>query len=341
MTSRDQGLLLLDGRQISDLLCDREREIIEVVERAYRAHDRGHTVMPENTYLRFPGMDKERIIAKIAYLGDGFDVAGIKWISSFPNNVAKNLERASATVILNSTETGHPSAILEGSVISAKRTAASAALAAERLWHGDPVSSVGMVGCGLINFEILRFLLACFPHLETVNLLDLSRERAELLASKAERLETNLRVRFAGSFSELSRTSQIVSLATTEVTPHVDSLASEILVLHVSVRDLTPEVILEADNVVDDVDQVCSNNTSLHLTERRVGHREFIRCSLGEILNGSASAQGASGRSTIFTPFGLGALDVALAQRVATLAEGRGVGTRIPSFLPRPWLERP
>lgn len=297
-------------------------------------------MMPENSYLRFPGMDKERIIAKIAYLGHGFDVAGIKWISSFPNNVAMHLERASATVVLNSTQTGHPSAILEGSVISAKRTAASAALAAERLWHGDPAMSVGMVGCGLINFETLRFLLTCFPDLEAVSLLDLSRERAEQFADKAKRLKTNLRVGVAGSFAELSRTSQIVSMATTEVTPHIDSLSSEALVLHISVRDLTPDVILEADNVVDDVDQVCSNNTSLHLAESRVGHREFIRCTLGEILNGSASAQGAAERPTIFTPFGLGVLDVALAQLTATLAEDQGIGTRMPSFAPRPWLER-
>ncbi len=100
----------------------------------------------------------------------------------------KGIERASATIILNSTETGLPLAVMEGSVISAYRTAASAALAATTLWGQRPATAVGVFGCGLINFETLRFLLAARPEIETIRLYDLSAERAAMFQQKAAQI---------------------------------------------------------------------------------------------------------------------------------------------------------
>ena len=110
--------------------------MIESVRRAYQAHARQQTSLPHSTFLRFPAEEKNRVIALPAYLGDSFDVAGIKWIASFPNNIQRQMDRASAVIILNSTQTGRPEAIIEGSIVSAKRTAASAALAAQQI-HED------------------------------------------------------------------------------------------------------------------------------------------------------------------------------------------------------------
>lgn len=336
-------MLLLTGDEIHELLRDREEEILETVKLAYMACDRGNAVMPANSYLRFPGKEKERIIAKIAYLGEGFEAAGMKWISSFPENIARNIERASATLILNSVETGRPTAVLEGSIISAKRTAASAALAAVCLWQQQEVWSVGLIGCGLINFETLRFLVSCFPGISQVTLYDLSRDRASQFRAMVSRSWPALRIRIGSSFDETADQSQILSLATTAVTPHVRSLQrgdDKRVILHLSVRDLAPEIILDADNVVDDVDQVCSNATSLHLAEEKIGHRDFIRCTLGEILNGSEPAHAENGRTTIFTPFGLGALDVGVGELARSLALRQAAGREVRGFFPKVWSER-
>ena len=336
-------LLLLRGVDIDTLLAQQEARILEAVRRAYQAHAHGLTAMPPDSYLRFPGMEKERIISKVAFIGDDAPVAGIKWIASFPGNLSKGIERASATLILNSVDTGRPQVVMESSIISAKRTAASAALGASLLLRQETLEEVGLVGCGYINFETLRFLLHQFPDIRRVHLCDLQAPRAQQFAERAQALKPDLEFAFTDDSSAIITQNTVSAFATTAVKPHIDSVAGHpegAVFLHTSLRDFKPAVMLEADNVVDDIEKACSNQTSLHLAELEAGHRAFVRTDIGTILNGEAASQDLSRPYAMFSPFGLGILDMAVAQVVYELAQEAEVGTVIPSFLPPSWLER-
>ena len=132
---------------------------MELVEATYRLHGAGDSVNPPSYFLRFPDRPSARIIALPASVGGPDRVDGLKWISSFPQNVAAGVPRASAVLILNDHDTGYPFACLEASIISATRTAASAALAADWLSRGRPrPTRVGFVGAGLIARYIHTFL---------------------------------------------------------------------------------------------------------------------------------------------------------------------------------------
>ncbi|HET6978714.1 MAG TPA: 2,3-diaminopropionate biosynthesis protein SbnB [Pyrinomonadaceae bacterium] len=327
-------VLTLNGDDVRVLLDGREQEILAAAGAAYKAHGKGQSCLPHSLFLRFPADERNRIIALPAYLGDGFGVAGIKWISSFPANLEKGLKRASAVIILNSAQTGRPEAIMEGSVVSAKRTAASAALAASQL-TARPPRVVGMVGCGPINFEVMRFLLAVWPELRSFYVFDVDAEHAKQFREKCRQL--NVDVEVAPELTMVLREAELISFATTAGVPHVFSLSECIpgsTILHVSLRDLSPEVILSSDNVVDDVAHVCRAQTSIHLAEQYTGSTDFIRCTLTEVLEGTAAPKKDPQQLTVFSPFGLGVLDLAVAQLVMELASEDGRGTLLQNFLP-------
>lgn len=337
----DSSIAILRGGEILSLLNGREQELLGVVQSAYEAHAAGRSSLPHSTFLRFPEEPGNRIIALPAYLGAPFDIAGVKWVSSFPANLASGLDRASAVVVLNSTQTGRPEAIMEGSVISAKRTAASAALAARALQGGREATRAGLIGCGLINSEVVRFLRAACPEVRGFIVFDLDASRAARFKEKCHEARAGIEVEVTKDIGSVFRNCPLVSIATTAATPHIESLSESIpgsTVLHLSLRDLSPDVILACDNIVDDADHVCRAQTSLHLAEQRTGNRSFIRGTLADVIGQRVPARTDPERVAVFSPFGLGVLDIAVGKFVCDLAREEGRVSFIESFLPGSWL---
>lgn len=335
-------MLMLRGDEIIQLLEHRERDIINTIRDAYVTRDGGGYSLPNCEYLRFPGNTVDRIIPKPAYLGGPFQAAGIKWVSSFPGNLEDHLERASATLILNSVKTGFAEAMMEGSVISAYRTAASAALAADILHAGKGTDTLGVIGCGPINFEVLRFLLYTRPEVKEILLYDADAHRTRQFQTYCRPFCDDRTVTLTTHGQRVLEQADIVSIATNAVTPHIEDFAGrgdDLTLLHISLRDLTPQAIALADNIVDDIDHVCSNGTSLDLAARSLGHRCFIRATLGEILLGKQPPRSGVG-PLVFSPFGLGILDIAMGCLVRDLATAANAGTAIEGFQPVPWTQR-
>lgn len=333
---------MVGGEEVRQLLLGQEAAVLAAVRDAYVAHAKGHSSLPHSSFVRFPDHPGSRIIALPGFLGDGFEVAGVKWIASFPANVDHGMARASAILILNSCVTGRPEAILEGSLISAARTAASAALAARLLLDGAAPEPVGLIGTGPISLEIVRFLRTALPGIAHFLVHDLAPARAARAVAAMERLHAApgaapLAVETAASTDEVLRRCPLIAFATSASQPHVGDLAScrrDAVILHISLRDLTPEAILACDNVVDDPDHVCRAETSAHLAEKATGSRAFIRCTLADILDGRAPARRDRDSIVVFSPFGLGVLDLAVGKLVRDLALAGGRAATLAGFHP-------
>ncbi|MEN3584000.1 2,3-diaminopropionate biosynthesis protein SbnB [Streptomyces sp. ZYX-F-203] len=328
---------ILNRDDVEAALKGRESAVLEAVRTAYLLHGEGRSRVPFSGFLRPPEPTGSRVISLPAYLGGPEPVMGLKWISSFPGNVDRGLQRASSVQVLNDLATGYPVALLEASRISASRTAASAALAGAALLGEREARTAALVGCGTINQRVMTFLAVTHPDLETVLLQDVVPERAEVLAAQLRRTHPGISFR-TGDVSAALRAAT-VSVATTDSTYWLDPAAHPDrpegqVILHLSLRDLAAESVLASHNVVDDIDHAVREQTSLHRAEQLCGSRDFVRTEIASVLEGAVTPP--TGGTIVFSPFGLGVLDLAVARSVLDHAVREGLGVEVDGFAPGP-----
>jgi ornithine cyclodeaminase len=323
---------VVPGSTVKSVIDGNRKQVFDAVEAAYRLHASGDAVNPDSYFLRYPDKPSARIIALPAHLGGAIQRSGIKWISSFPENRAGNLARASAVLIVNDATTGYPLACIEASLISATRTAASAALAAEHISPNPFEGTLGVAGAGIIARTSVEWLLFRNWKFRKISLYDVDHKEAEHF-SKWLRDQHNLQAviqdRLAGTICDAS----LILFTTTTLEPY---LADEKLlehsptVLHLSLRDICVNVILASQNIVDDVDHCLKANTSLHLSEMATGNRDFVSGNLVDVLDKTFKLD--HDRPRIFSPFGLGVLDLAVGNFVLEAAISSNAAIALPDF---------
>jgi N-[(2S)-2-amino-2-carboxyethyl]-L-glutamate dehydrogenase len=334
MSSSTFSFSIITGRTIFRLIHNDLNGCIDVVRNAYLAHAEGRSVNPSSFFLRFPDRPNARIIGLPSHLGAPWEMSGIKWISSFPDNVHQGFPRASAVLILNAHHNGYPFACLEASIISASRTAASAVLAAQHLMKGryPKARALGIVGTGLIARYVYRFLIGTGWEIETVHLYDSAAGEAQRFRSTVCD-STRHAAQIAPDLNSLLKNCDLILFTTVAGRPHVHdpALFSHCpVVLHLSLRDLAPELLLGACNIVDDVDHVMNADTSPHLAEKLTGGRDFVSGTLADIMTGRKTVD--STRPVIFSPFGLGVLDLAIGKWVYDRAVAAGENVIVDDF---------
>ena len=130
------------------------------------------------------------IHAMPAYI-PSLEAAGMKWVSGYPDNQKKGLPYISGLLLLNDPETGMPIAIMDCTWITAQRTGAATAIAAQYLARRNS-STVGIVACGVQGRSNLEALSHLF-HLKKVKAYDLYPEIAQRFAREmGEKLQLEI-----------------------------------------------------------------------------------------------------------------------------------------------------
>jgi len=142
---------------------------------------------------------------------------GTKVVNVFPDNGKRGLPSIYGTYLLMSGETGETLAAMDGTRLTAWRTAAASALAASYLAAPD-ASRMVMVGAGALAPFLIRAHAAVRP-IRQVTLWNHTRARAEALAASLS--GTSLGITAADDLEDAVRSGDIISCATLSGQPLV------------------------------------------------------------------------------------------------------------------------
>jgi N-[(2S)-2-amino-2-carboxyethyl]-L-glutamate dehydrogenase len=311
--------------------------MVDVIARAFRVKAAGEVRMPPKVMITWadePGTEEKhgRIMAMPAYVGGEFDVAGLKWIPSVPDNPARNgLPRANALVLLTDPATGLPLAVMDGTVVSAMRTGAVTGVAVRHL--ADPTAEVAcLLGAGVLAHTQLDALRVVLPRLREVRVFDPAVERCARFCERS-RAAMGLDVRQAASAKAAVRGAAVIVPATMAVEPTfaaewVDAGATVVLV-----SSLDGPLDLQAVTdllVVDDWEHESTHPgryAERLVAAGLVAADGSAAVELADVVTGRRPGRTDAAQRVVVTPVGLAMDDVAAAWHVLRNARRLGLGT--------------
>ncbi len=293
-------------------------------------------VQPLKPYLRWQGADHiaDRIIAMPCYLGGNDPIAGIKWIGSRQHNPKKfNIPRASALIVLNDSETNYPVAVMEGSLISAMRTAAITGVSIKYLAKKD-FSDITVIGCGPIAQMQIKTVLEQYAQVKKIHLFDVNPEAAEKLKALFLSEYPNLEIEIHDSAKSAIVQADVLITCTVSDKPYIpfEWLKKGCFVSNISIMDIEPEVFLKVDKViVDDWDQSNREKKVINvLVEDGLFSREKLHAELGDIIIGHKNGREHEDEIILLNPMGMAIDDIVCAKWFFNAAQEQNVGTVLP-----------
>lgn len=307
---------------------------LKVIEDAFTRLSAGKATMPPILRVDIPENNGE-LDVKTAYL-QGLDSFAVKLSSGFFNNNKLGLPSLSGMMILLSTVTGFPQALLlDNGYLTEIRTGLAGALAAKYL-APKTIETAGVIGAGAQARAQMRGLrlVRDFKRLLVFSLEGVEQYVADMSA------EFGLVVIAMDDPGELVRQSQIVVTTTPAKTPH---LKAEWLHpgLHITAmgadaegkQELHTEVLSRADLLVCDRRSQSFRLGELHhgLEAGIISEEDDNIVELGEITSGNHPGRQNDEQITICDLTGTGAQDTAIALLAYQKAQEAGLGMQIES----------
>ena len=254
---------------------------------------------------------------------------GVKAGGYFPGNAPKGIINHQSTVFLFDPETGRPTAMVGGGLLTALRTAAASAISIDRLARPE-ARVLGMVGAGHQAGFQLRAAARVRPFERVIgwNL------HPEMLGRLAE-IAAELGLPFEAVPLDRMREADVIVTITS-------SPAASLLDQHVSAgthlacmgtdtkgkQEVEPTLLGRASVFADEIAQSVSIGEAQHAVQAGLLDATAIT-PLGDVLTGRHSGRRDDQEITVFDGTGVGLQDLAVAAMAVRRAQERGEGFQV------------
>ncbi len=332
-------VIFLNNKAMEELGVSDMQAVMQDVERVYVLNRAGDVIAPGKCVMRWGKTPEDeniygRINAMPGYIGGEYDMAGIKWIGSGPQNYKKGLPRASVTIILNDPDTKLPLCFADGTRVSTMRTGASGGVAVKLLAKSN-AEVMTICGAGAQAPTQLEASLIARPSIKKLYVYDIVLANAERFANFVREKYPSIEVIPTLDIESATKDSDIIDCVTLASEPFIKGewLKKGALVMNMADLEVDYECVKRSSKIVVDYWENIKHrmiSTVAYMWRDGLIKDEDIHAELGEILNGSKSPRENDDEIIYFNAVGAGILDIAVTARCYKNALKEGKGIKLP-----------
>jgi alanine dehydrogenase len=306
---------------------------LSAVENGFREHGLKKVQMPPKSYLYFDKHNGD--LRTMPSFMEEKDIAGVKIVNVHPDNREQGLPTVMAVIVLNSTETGAPLAIMDGTHVTDMRTGAAGGIAAKYLARKNS-HVVGIVGTG----GQARTQLLALSEVMDVEEVKINCRNAAHCDSFEKDMEKVIGCDFTRKESIKGVCDCDVLVTTTPVREpivksewvhegtHINAIGADAM----GKQELESSLLKKAKVIVDDIVQAShSGEVNVPLSNGEFS-QDCIHAELGEVIAGVKKGRESDKDITIFDSTGLAVQDLVTADMVYTKAVELGIGKKVKLF---------
>ncbi len=269
-----------------------------------------------------------------SWVGHGF---AVKSASFLPGNPSRDLPAIQGTAMLIDAATGAPRLMVDGGLLTTRRTGALTGLATDILARPES-STFGLIGTGALADDLVAAVLAVRP-IERVLLNSRSLHKARALAVQLERDLPDLAVEVFDNAADVAAAADVLTCATTSLLPvvadaaiadgaHINAVGN----FSVTGRELASETVARARRFVDTYEGALHEAGELLLTAEEgliEPGREGIEADLQTMVGGGTGSRPrrcAGNEITLFKSVGTALADLGALLVAANIAEQMDLG---------------